>query len=175
MYGCKTNYESEKKGYIANGDKVSVFRFPSDPDERKKWIEVVKKVNANLTVSNNTVVCEAHWPKGYPTCRKKGHDRPAAPPSIFPGVPASIVPELPPAPRVTSRTSNHERNTLPDELGAFEKMDRFTFSQLNEELIDNKTRNIRQQPASQLTDTFIFSRLSTSTEFQISSSLCQIR
>ena len=72
IYGCKTNYESEKKGYVTGGDKVPVFRFPSektDPDGRQKWIDTVKKVNANLTVNNNTVVCEVHWPKGYPTCR----------------------------------------------------------------------------------------------------------
>ena len=54
IYGCKTNYESEKKGYVTDGDKVPVFRFPSektDPDGRQKWIDVVKKVNANLTVN----------------------------------------------------------------------------------------------------------------------------
>ena len=36
IYGCKTNYESEKKGYVTDGDKIPVFRFPSektDPDE----------------------------------------------------------------------------------------------------------------------------------------------
>ena len=74
----------------------TVFRFPAkktEPEKRKQWmIDVVSKVNANLMVSDNTVVCEVHWPKGYPTYRKKGHDRPAVPPSIFPGVPPSIVP-----------------------------------------------------------------------------------
>ena len=85
VYHCKTNYESEKKGYVPeseNGQKIPVFRFPSEKDEldeRKRWIDVVSKVNKNLKVSKDTVVCEVHWPKGYPTYRKKGHDRPVVP------------------------------------------------------------------------------------------------
>ena len=145
VFDCKTGYDSQKKAYIDNGGKkISVFRFPTEkkePEDRKRWIDIVSKVNANLTVNKDTVVCEAHWPKGYPTYRKKGHDKPAVPPSIFPeSIPDSIVPEPLPAPRVTQRTSNHERNTLPDELQEFEEMDKFSFSQLQEELVDQKSR-----------------------------------
>ena len=69
-------------------ERVPVFRFPSqktEPEERQAWIKQVKQVNANLTVSDNTVVFEAHWPKDYRTTRKKGADRPAEAPTVFPG------------------------------------------------------------------------------------------
>jgi hypothetical protein len=101
----------------------------------------VKQANANLTVSDNTVVCKANWPKGYRRTRKKGADRPAEAPTVFPGIPASIVPKLPLPPRVTSRASNEKRNTVLDELEAFEKSDRFTFSKLSEDLINKPTRS----------------------------------
>ena len=140
MVNCDTNYASKKSD---GGRKISVFRFPSDktePEERKKWIDVCSKVRANLRVTDETVICELHWPENYPTYRKKGHERPAVPPSIFTGIPSSIIPNPPPPPRETQRSSNQLRNTLPDEFDEFERLDRLSFPDLEEQLIKNNDR-----------------------------------
>ena len=56
----------------------TVYRFPTDKDERQRWIDVVGKINANIKVTSKTVVCELHWPHG-----KK---QPKYHPSIFEGI-----------------------------------------------------------------------------------------
>ena len=153
MIKCKTNYASEKKKVITCGDgtkKYSVFRFPSEetePEERQKWISICTQIRSNLEVKSETVICGAHWPENYPTYRKKGKDRPAIPPSIFPGIPTSILPNPPPQPRETQRSSNQLRNTLPDEIDEFEKLDRLSFSTLEEQLIETNTRSFSQTTA----------------------------
>ena len=141
MVNCDTNYASKKSD--DGGRKISVFRFPSDktePEERKKWIDVCSKVRADLRVTDETVICELHWPENYPTYSKKGHERPAVPPSIFTGIPSSIIPNPPPPPRETQRSSNQLRNTLPDEFDEFERLDRLSYPDLEEQLINSNTR-----------------------------------
>ena len=145
MVKCKTHYDP-KKGYVRdNGDKISVFRFPAEktePENRNKWIEVCSKVRLDLKVNKETVICERHWPPNYPTYRKKGAVRPAVPPSIWPGVPESVIPEPPPPPRVTVRTSNQARNTLPDEFDDFERLDCLSFADLENELVAGDLREL---------------------------------
>ena len=105
--GCKTNYASEKAKGVK---KVSVFRFPSakkEHDARKKWIQAIKdhmNNNSDLHVTENSVVCEKHWPFGYPTCHKNGHERPAEPPSVFGNV------------EEVHKLSFEYRNRTPDKL-----------------------------------------------------------
>ena len=108
VYNCKTNYNSQKKSHVTqDGENVSVFRFPkkeTEPENLQRWFEIVSKVNANLKVGPETVICEAHWPKDYPRYKKKGRWRPSVPPSLFPNIPPSIVPRLPPKLRETTRS-----------------------------------------------------------------------
>ena len=54
VYDCKTKYES-KDGLI--GEKVPVYRFPSDAVEREAW---VKAIPNDVTVTKNSVVCASH-------------------------------------------------------------------------------------------------------------------
>ena len=132
VYGCKTNYQSKKKSVIppttstaeTNTNFPTVFRFPTDKDEQQRWIDVIGKINKDLIVNNETVVCENHWQTGYETVRKKGKCRPKYPPSIFEGIPYRIIPNPPSKVRQTERTSNHERNTIPDELSQFNQYDK---------------------------------------------------
>ena len=143
VYDCKTNYDSERKKYVSvDGKQQSVFRFPhpnTEAENRQRWIDVVSKVNANLKVGSETVICSLHWPPNYPQYKKKGHWRPSVPPSIFPeSIPASIVPDPPPQPRETLRTSNHDRNTFPDELEEFDRQDIVSFQSLTDDLLQNK-------------------------------------
>ena len=127
---------------FCNGEKLTVYRFPSEKteaDNRVKWIRVCKKIRKDLVVGEETVVCEAHWPLDYPKYRKKGHYRPIQPPSVFLNVPPCVIPPppTPPRPTVASRTSNQLRNTLPDEIDEFEKLDRLSFPDF-EQLLSNK-------------------------------------
>ena len=147
VYNCKTNYKSEKDKHVTNEAcssgstevaSIPVYRFPSektDPNDRARWIEVIGKINADFIVCNKTVVCELHWPQGYENCKKKGHWRPKNPPSVFPGIAPSIIPEPPAKPRETQRTFNQARNTLPDEIEQFEQLDKFTLLKLKEGLL----------------------------------------
>ena len=78
---CKTGYYSQK-----DGPKVTCHTLPSEqhePEERRKWLEVLYKVTENLNVNQNTVVCSKHWPEGFSFKLKKGHKRPVDPPSVF--------------------------------------------------------------------------------------------
>lgn len=66
VFGCKTGYSSEK---ASEKDKqISVYRFPTDESERKAWISAIP--NANLSITNDTVVCELHWPSDFETVTK---------------------------------------------------------------------------------------------------------
>ena len=92
------------------------YRFPNkkNNEERQRWIDVVKKINANLEVGDETVICSRHWPENCAMKRHYGKERPVDPPSVFSDIPLSIVP--PPPLRTTTRTSCHERNQQDDEL-----------------------------------------------------------
>lgn len=52
--GCNGNYK--------NGPKVHVFGFPKDASLRQKWLKSIPRDNFEPT--NNTKVCEAHFPEG---------------------------------------------------------------------------------------------------------------
>ena len=71
---CKSNYDTES-------EYVSSHKFPSDKDERQRWLDALPNVVTKVT--KNTVVCVKHWPLNYQTCMKKGHVRPVFPPSVF--------------------------------------------------------------------------------------------
>ena len=80
---CRSNYDPLK-----DQEKVSVpvFRLPSakdDQENRDNWINMLNSHDSEVKVSDNTVVCEKHWPRDYRKYRKQGHDRPADPTSIF--------------------------------------------------------------------------------------------
>ena len=64
---CNPNYRN-KKGERISKKKVPVFRLPQDPAECSSWMKSIPYVN--LTVSKDTVICEDHWQKSYPTVSK---------------------------------------------------------------------------------------------------------
>lgn len=72
--GCKSNY-------ISNKEKVSVYRLPADPEERKRWMEAIPR--DSIPDNRNTVVCSKHFPPGFAVLKKKGKARPKEPPSVF--------------------------------------------------------------------------------------------
>jgi len=58
--GCRGNYEATAE---YEEEKVSVFRFPKDPELRAKWIRLIPR--ENLTVHDKTVVCEKHFAQHF--------------------------------------------------------------------------------------------------------------
>ena len=142
VYGCRTNYSSElkqqneKEVFQENNNKLSVYRFPKDPSERERWKKAVP--NENLIVSDNTVICEAHWPPGFETIKHYGKYRPKYPPSVWDGIPASQIPTVPPPLRPTNRALSGVRSRKEDELASFIKIDKTTFSNMKDEMTMNK-------------------------------------
>ena len=81
---------------------------------------------------------------GQRNLRQKAHckDRPVQPPSVFPGIPASIVHASLPPQRTTKRTSCHEPDIKEDEFSAYTQLDDLTYSSLKQEFINEK-RQVR--------------------------------
>ena len=75
--GCKSNYDTE-------AERVSSYGFPlDDPDQLQRWIDAVPNVLPDR-ITKSMRVCVKHWPVGYETYRRKGHNKPVHPPSVFP-------------------------------------------------------------------------------------------
>ena len=55
-------------------NKIAVYRFVKNKDEKEQWIKSVP--NANLNVTNNTVICQQHWPSNFDTIEVHGKIRP---------------------------------------------------------------------------------------------------
>ena len=128
---CNGNYNKD--------NKVTVFRLPTDKDEREKWIQAIPR--ENIPDKADTVVCEQHFPPGYPTIIKHGKKRPREPPSVFKCVKPSLVPTKPAPCRPTSRASSSIRSVIPDEMEKFieaDKIDNFQHlnSKLNNKLLE---------------------------------------
>ena len=102
-YGCEVNYTSEENS--DHRDKIPVYRFPKARDERERWKNVVP--NANLNVTDNTVVCRLHWPSSCEKVVVRGKQRPKHPPSVWPGVSQSQIPTPLPSPRITKKILEH--------------------------------------------------------------------
>ena len=110
-----------------------MFRFPKNEDDRQAWISAIP--NDGLTVTNNSVVCELHWPSGFETVNYYGRPRPRHPPSVWPNVPSSQIPTPAPSPRTTKRSSSFVRSTEADQFAAYERSDSVTFCELKEQLL----------------------------------------
>ena len=111
-------------------EKVSIYRFPPDEEEKNKWIKAIPR--ANLTVNNNTRVCRYHWLADCTTfIVSRGKERPTETPSIFDDIPASCLSSPPPKPRKTTFASCSSRNIIPDELERFTEADKLVFRDIN--------------------------------------------
>ena len=128
--GCSSNYDSVKK-------KTKVFRLPSDPEERQRWMKAIPR--DNIPDKHDTVVCEKHFPPDVPVIKVKGKERPANPPSIFDHLPKSLVPTPPPLKRRTLKAESSARRVYEeDQLLSFQSSDRITsFDQLLSKISEN--------------------------------------
>ena len=73
----------------------------------------------NIPNSKHTVVCERHWPEGYPTILDYEKNRPRDPPSVFTCVKSSLIPTQPPPMRNVDKLAAASRNVIPDEYDEF--------------------------------------------------------
>ena len=71
---CDGNYDKDRK--------EKTFILPRKQEERERWLAVIPRRD-NIPDKKHTVVCERHWPLGYPTVRDYGKERPHNPPSVF--------------------------------------------------------------------------------------------
>ena len=116
---------------------MSVYRLPNDSNEHKKWIQAIP--NANLTVTNDTVICELHWPENFETVKVRGGKlRRKNPPSIWPGIPLSQIPSTSAPERITKRAFSDVRNIQADELTVFLATDKISYPSLKKELLERK-------------------------------------
>ena len=90
VFACKTNYRSQQdKTMCGEINKIPVYHFPKN-NESEQWIKSVP--NANLNVTNNTVICQQYWLSNFNTIEIHGKICPKNPPSVWPGVPSSQIP-----------------------------------------------------------------------------------
>ena len=135
--------ENESKENV-HPKNVPVNRFPADMNEKMRWIAVIPRVKQDKILSlKDPVICQKHWPDEFKTTTVNGKMRPHDPPSVFKGVPLSVLPTPPPNPRPTSRTSASVRMSIPDELSVFKENNSLTWEQLKINLA-MKIRPMRQ-------------------------------
>ena len=72
IIGCNSGYDSQK-----GGEKVTIYKFPADAEERGRWIKAIPQVFDKVT--DYMGVCRLHWPESLSDWKK----RPAVPPSVF--------------------------------------------------------------------------------------------
>lgn len=103
VFGCENNYKPRKGQPLR--PKVTLFRFPSDEEERNVWIKSLP--NNNFEWTNSKRVCVEHWPPDFPTrvINRNGSAVPAIPPSVFASVPPSCLPTKPPKKRQSLASS----------------------------------------------------------------------
>ena len=116
VFGCSSNY--------AKGETATVFRLPRNEQERDRWIANLP--NKDFRCTNDTVICDKHWPPGFQTQSVQGgHVRQTEPPTIFPNVLTSCIPTPVPPKRSDGNTLT-VRNEQQDELPIFRELDAFT-------------------------------------------------
>ena len=80
-------------------------------------------------------ICSLHWLSDYPTFLRFGKSRPRDVPSVWPGIPKSVVP-TPPAPsRSTKQSSTTVRSHIPDEIDLFLQQDVVDYERLKASLL----------------------------------------
>ena len=96
VFGCKTGFS----GVSTNAPKFSLYRFPADPADCKRWISALpNKFPPHFNPTRNQCVCSRHWPETalMKPCPGNKKGTPVDPPSIFPDVPQSCIPSAIPS------------------------------------------------------------------------------
>ena len=97
-------------------NKIPVYCFPKNKDEREQWIKSVP--NGNLNVTNNTVICQQHWPSNFDTIEVHGKYVQNSP-SVWPGMPSCQIPTPLSCSKEYKENSSILKNQIADELNTF--------------------------------------------------------
>ena len=132
---CKSNYLSKK-------EKVTMYRLPSDPEERQRWIKAIPR--DIIPDSPNTVVCVKYFPPGFPVWRSKETLDQKTRHPVSENIPKSLISTPPPPKRPTKKVASSSRSeVLHDELSTFLKNDSIPlFETLCTELPQHKFENL---------------------------------
>ena len=85
------------------------------------------------------MICEKHWQESYPTVSIKGRTRPKDPPSVWPGVSQSCVPDLSCSTKYKKKKSFIEvLNSKPDELDSFRELDKLSYNNIVDRVVIKK-------------------------------------
>ena len=127
-------------GIFPDGSVAQKFRLPNKERHEydyNQWVRMIPRDPEEIT--ENTRVCESHWPKGYATVKIHGKSRPENPPTVFSGINASKLPTPPPPKRTTKRALTSERSILEDQLAEFLESDKIpSFASLCEKIREKK-------------------------------------
>ena len=96
IYNCKGNYSAPY---------TKVFKFPTGPAERERWILACPNDPAKLRSLAQIFACKSHFTEFVST---RG-ECPTGPPSKFPGVAKSCLKQTNPQPRVTEKATSSAR------------------------------------------------------------------
>ena len=111
VYNCRGNYRGEPYS--------QVVKFPTDRNERSKWISASPNEPKILLKRKELWMWVKHFDCAWKTTQ--GGKRHAEPPSIFEGVPKSCVKQIKTTPRPTTAATSERRRGLQEELN--EKLD----------------------------------------------------
>lgn len=84
---CRSGYDDSS---------VRIYMFPKDLENRDRWIQSLPNVLHKVT--ENMGICAHHWPSNAEMVKRKGHDVPKFPPTIFPNCPPSLQRQIQPRP-----------------------------------------------------------------------------
>lgn len=135
---CNSNYKTSK-------EKVSVYKFPRDEEEKKKWKSAIPR--ANLEVTSFTAVCRHHWPDDCEFITVYGKSRPADPPSVFKNIPISCLSSPPLKARKIEKTSAASRSVQPDQLSEFQQLDKLVLGEIPTKLSSDDSLVVFKLPA----------------------------
>lgn len=133
----KERNDQKHEVHEERGVHIPTFKFPDDPEKRRKWIRAVPYLTEEQynTYKSAPVLCEKHWPTGYETTKSRnGKIRPLHPPSVWikdgKEIPKSEIPTPSPKPRTTKRSSFEVRTSQEDQLNEFLEADKMSFESL---------------------------------------------
>ncbi|GFO12261.1 hypothetical protein PoB_003876600 [Plakobranchus ocellatus] len=112
VYVCTSKYAS-------NPEKVTVYRFPKDNEQRKQWLRSIPNKLSEGEITDYIAVCALHFrPDTLLSIGGRYHYQvPLEPPSVFPNVPSSCRSTPQPKPRTTQSLSGFRTDvTIAGEL-----------------------------------------------------------
>ena len=92
VFACKANYRNQQDKTFREMNKISIYRFLKDKDDREQCRKSVRHTSLNVT--NNTVICQLYWHSDFETIEIHEKMLSRIPPSVRSGVPKDSLAHL---------------------------------------------------------------------------------